>query len=79
MDRDELYELWQANKDRPAFVLEHREELADHTDTSDPIPTSSIYEVRQWLKNYSGTVTRQLNDDEDGTDPTDDADSEVTA
>lgn len=76
MDRSELYDLWQANKDRPAWVMEHRDELHEHTNTSDPIPASSIFDVRQWLSSYKPTVTRQLNDDADGTDPTDDRDDE---
>jgi hypothetical protein len=79
MDRSDLYELWQRNKDRPAFVRSHREAIHDHTDTEAPIPDGSLYQVRQWLDSYKGTVTRQLNDDTDGTDPQDDAaDGETT-
>lgn len=72
MDREELHDLWAANKDRPAFVRERREEIHEHTDTSDPIPDSdSLAAVRDWLASYKGTVTRQLgesdmaDDDED--------------
>jgi hypothetical protein len=71
MDRAELYELWQRNKDRPAFVRNYREEIHEHTDTEDPIPDGSLFQVRQWLDSYKGVVTRQLNDDTDGTDPKD--------
>ena len=71
MDRAELYELWQRNKDRPAFVREYREAIHEHTDTDDPIPDGSLYDVRQWLDAYKGVVTRQLNDADDGTDPQD--------
>jgi hypothetical protein len=71
MDREELRALWDRNKDRPAFVREHREEIHDHTDTSEPIPDGSLAEVRHWLDSYKGTVTRQLNDDSPGTDPQD--------
>jgi len=72
IDRDELYQLWQDNKDRPAWVRQHASELSEHTNTSEPIPTNgSLFDVRQWLKDYKGTVTRQLNDDADGTDPQD--------
>ena len=76
MDRETLADLWDANKDRPAFVMEHREALEDHIDTEDPIPESgSLYEIRQWLARFKGTVTRQLNDSEDGTDPQDEAET----
>jgi hypothetical protein len=82
MDRQELYELWQRNKDRPAFVREYADEIEQHTDTADPVPDGTLFDVRQWLDSYKGTVTRQLNDSEEGTDPTDDADdgeSDTTA
>lgn len=69
MQRSELYELWELNKDRPAFVREYRDEIHGHTDTSEPIPTGSLHDVRQWLEKYKGTVTRQLDDDSDDTDP----------
>jgi hypothetical protein len=67
MDRDELYEQWQANKDRPAYVREHREELTEHlTELKDPIPEEgSLHEIREWLDDYKGTVTRQLSEGED--------------
>jgi len=79
MDRHELFEEWQANNDRPAWVRNRREEIHEHTDTSDEIPNGSLFEVRQWLQSYKGTVTRQLNDDEGGTDPTDSAENTTTA
>ena len=61
MDRAQLYEQWQANKDRPAYVREHRETLEAHIDTTDPIPEDgSLHEIREWLNDYKGTVTRQL-------------------
>jgi hypothetical protein len=71
MDREELRALWDRNKDRPAFVREHREAIHGHTETSDPIPDGSLAEVRRWLESYKGTVTRQLNDESPGTDPQD--------
>jgi len=74
MDRSELYKEWTENNDRPAWVRARREDIHEHTSTSDPIPNGSLFEVEQWLNSYKGTVTRQLNDSEDGTDPTDDAD-----
>lgn len=73
MDEAELYEHWQSNKDRPAWVLEHRDEIHEHTDTDDPVPTSGMFDVRQWLDSYKGVVTRQLTP-EDGETPTADDD-----
>lgn len=80
LTREELSELWErnGNKDRPAFVREHRDALHAHTDTTDPIPEGSLSEVRLWLNRYKSTVTRQLNDDTAGTDPHDDADDGET-
>jgi len=60
MDREELREVWSENKDRPAFVREHREEIHEYTDTNDPVPDGSLHEVRQWLDRFKSTVTRQL-------------------
>lgn len=78
MDSDELTDLWDRIKDRPQAVREHREVLADNLSDSVaaelPAPDDSPFAYRQFLNDYKGTVTRQLNDDEPGTDPTDDAD-----
>ena len=72
MDRSELFDLWQRNSDRPAFVREYRDEIDAHTETKEPIPVNgSLAEIRRWLDSYKGVVTRQLNDDSDGTDPQD--------
>jgi len=72
MDRDEMYELWQRHNDRPAFVREYREELMAHLSVDDPIPESdSLAQIRDWMNRYAGTVSRQLNDDSDGSDPHD--------
>jgi hypothetical protein len=68
MDRETLSELWNAdagrgrqNKDRPAFVREHRDALMEHTNTDDPIPEGgTAAELREWLATYKSTVTRQL-------------------
>lgn len=62
MDAETLREYWEANKDRPAFVLEHREDLMEYVTTSEPIPKDGIYGVREWLASYKATVTRQLNE-----------------
>jgi len=60
MDVSELYRKWNQNKDRPAFVMEHADEINDHVETDERVPVKSIYQVRQWLSRYKGTVTRQL-------------------
>ena len=80
LTRSELYTLWQAdagggrqNKDRPAVVREYRDDLAEYVDTGEPVPDESaaLAEFARWLDAYKGTVTRQLNDDADETDPHD--------
>jgi hypothetical protein len=67
MEQSDLHELWQAdagqgrqNKDRPAFVLEHADALADHVATDDPVPTKGLKDAREWLESYKATVTAQL-------------------
>jgi len=40
--------------------MEHADALNEHTDTSERVPVSSIYDVRQWMDSYKATVTRQL-------------------
>jgi hypothetical protein len=71
MDRSELYSLWQRNKDRPVWVRKNADAIEEHTDTSDPVPDGSVFEIRRWLDKYKPVVTRQLNDDSEGTDPHD--------
>lgn len=76
MDRETLAAQFQANNHRPAWVMENREALEDHINTSEPIPENgSLYEIRQWLARFKGTVTRQLNDDAESTDPQDEAEA----
>lgn len=60
MDREQLYNEWRANNDRPVYVREHRETIMEHIDVSDPIPEGSAHEVREWLKRYKSAVTKQL-------------------
>ena len=77
LTREELREIWEAqdgrNKHRPAVVRTHREAFVEHTETSDAVPDTeaSLAEFRDWLDRYRGTITRQLNDDTEGTDPHD--------
>jgi len=76
MDRETLANQWSVNNDRPAWIMENREELEEYIDTAEPIPANeSLYDIRQWLARFKGTVTRQLNDDTEGTDPHDDAEA----
>ena len=60
MDASELRELWQRNRDRPMWIRNHREAIHEHTDTSEPIPDASAYQVREWVDRYGSVVTRQL-------------------
>jgi hypothetical protein len=60
MDRDELLTTWEREKDRPAWIMEHADAINEHTDLSERVPVSSIYEVRQWMNSYKAVVTRQL-------------------
>jgi len=56
-------ETWHRNKDRPAVVREHREELMEQLSVEEPIPdTDSLAEVRDWLERYKSTVTHQLSE-----------------
>jgi hypothetical protein len=64
MDAEELSQLWHRNKDRPAWVREHREAIQEHTDIDEPIPNGALSKVRRWLNDYKGVVTRQLPDAE---------------
>ena len=62
MDAAQLRDDWKQNNHRPAWVREHSDAIHEHTDTSEPIPNGSLHAVRQWLDDYRGVVTRQLND-----------------
>lgn len=66
MDAEALRDAWNENKDRPAWVLEHREELAEYITTDEPIPVDGMYGVRLWLARFKATVTRQLNEAAEG-------------
>lgn len=66
MDQPTLREQWKANNHRPVWVREHREEIHEHTDTSDPIPDKGPFHVRQWLERYRSVVTKQLRADDEG-------------
>ena len=66
MDAADLRDLWSRNKDRPAWVREHRDALAEYVDTDEPIPDDQLWRVREWLNRYKSTVTKQLNAAVDG-------------
>jgi len=79
--REDLFEAWQrGGKDRPQFVRNYRETLVEHLSDGVvdalPGPNGTTLEYREFLNSYKGTVTRQLNDETDETDP---QDEEVTA
>jgi len=81
MDRSELYAAWERDgKDRPQFVREYRDDFAEYLSDGVvdalPGPDGTVFEFRLFLNDYTGTVTRQLNDDSGGTDP---QDAEVSA
>jgi len=77
VDRQKLYELWQQgkNKDRPQFLRQYREEFVEHLSDSVvenlPAPDASTFEYRQFLNDYKGTVTAQLNPENAETTNTD--------
>lgn len=48
------------------WVREHRDEVHEYTNTSDPVPDGSTAEVRRWLNSYKGTVTKQLREAAEG-------------
>jgi hypothetical protein len=83
MDRQALRELWARNNDRPQFVRNYhdafQEHLSDTTAGHLPDPDASTFAYRQFLNDYKGTVTRQLNDESPGSDPQDTEETEVEA
>lgn len=64
MNRDELADQWDANKHRPQFVRQYRDEILEHTTDAVaeamPAPLASTFEYRQFLKSHKGVVTTQL-------------------
>jgi len=80
MDAD----TWERVKDRPQAVRAHREAILDATTESVaealPGPDDSTHAYRQFLNSHAGVVTRQINDNESGSDPHDEHDdTEVEA
>jgi hypothetical protein len=75
MDTD----TWQRINNRPQAVRTHRQELLDATSDAVadamPGPNASTHEYRQFLNSHAGVITRQLNDDEPGSDPHDNHDT----
>lgn len=59
----DLYETWQDNKDRPAWVQRRRDDLEAATGLDIPRSRSAIDE---WLDSYKGTVTKRLKPDGGG-------------
>jgi hypothetical protein len=76
-------EIWQRIQDRPQAVRAHREEILEATTDAVakamPGPDASTHAYRQFCNSHAGVVTRQINDDEPGSDPHDEYDdTEVT-
>lgn len=71
-------EMWDHISGRPQAVRAHREKILEATTDAVaekmPAPDASTYEYRQFLNSHAGVVTRQINDNEDGSDPHDDHD-----
>lgn len=59
-----LYERWQENKDRPAWVRNNRSEIEERVEVGDRIP-EPLAAIDDWLDKYKATVTRQLNPEND--------------
>lgn len=56
-DPEQLYEQWQANKHRPAWVQENREDLVEVTEMWVPESRSVI---ATWLPDHKAPVTTKL-------------------
>lgn len=74
MNPNDLYEAYQNNKDRPAWIRRHRDELqaAVDVDLDEPIP-QDLGGFEDWLPRYKSVLTRELKPDST------DADSNVDA
>lgn len=57
MSTKDLLERWEANRDRPAWVQAHRDELEREADVELPVGRAAIDE---WLINHAHVVTRRL-------------------
>ena len=82
MDVETLRDQWDDNRDRPAWILNHREDLEEHIDTSEEIPAGGMHAVRSWTSRFASTVSRQLNeavDTPDGDESAEDGDSGESA
>lgn len=58
--QDSLYEEWQDNKDRPAWVQANRDAIAGATGKDVPRGRSAI---GAWLEDHKGAVTSSLEED----------------
>ena len=59
MDPSTLLAEWERNASRPQWVIDARDQLAEYTDTADPIPRRKA-DLGDWMDRYKPTVTRQL-------------------
>jgi len=63
-----LSEEWKHNNDRPAWVRENADRIDAAVDTSEPVPTGELAEVRRWTDRFKSTVTTQLQADDGGSE-----------
>ena len=76
MEPATLYEQWTENNHRHQWVIDVRDQLAEHTNLDDPIPRRKS-ELQPYMAKYKGVITRQLKAAaEDGESVTTDADQE---
>jgi len=54
-----LRDRWEANKDRPAWIRRHADELEAATETEIP---RNLAELDDWLRRKKAVVTRKLNE-----------------
>ncbi len=61
MDKSTLADQWDEHNHRYQWIIDVRDELARHTNLSDPIPRRKS-ELDTFLDRYKATITRQLNE-----------------
>jgi hypothetical protein len=63
-----LYHEWQNHNDRPAWVRENADRIDAAVDTSEPVPTGELADVRDWVDRFKSTVSKQLQPDDGGSE-----------
>lgn len=76
MDAETLLDTWERNQHRPQWVIDAREQIAEHTNLNESIPRRKS-ELQSYMAKYKGVITRQLKAAaEDGESDNTDADQE---